>query len=195
MIIGKWSACGLQALENREKDFKFQPSVTSTVNKRDNHNSLSGRAASAYTDLVSITEMFSGIDSSTFQLYENCSVPLINSESTCSKKARYVGKEHVGVIAPIVSNRLISLSEICRRINRSKSWAYENGIVPLFNDDGTKKQNKKTPAQPWVELPMPQINVGKRAWLESCVEQWLAEVGKRTACDGCVVVKRPVSNS
>jgi hypothetical protein len=98
------------------------------------------------------------------EISQHCAAPLPSSFSS-SIPSRF-------------SSRFISLDDICKRINRSRSWAYENGIVPVFNVDGTKKQNKKRPPFPWIELPHPHINLGKRGWLETSIDLWLSAIAE-----------------
>lgn len=74
---------------------------------------------------------------------------------------------------------LCALDDILKRIDRSNSWAYENGLVPVFDRRGQKIKNTKTPPWPWEVLPAPIIKVGKKAWLTRDIDHWIARLNMR----------------
>lgn len=75
--------------------------------------------------------------------------------------------------------RFISLDDICVRIDRSRSWAYANDIVPVYDGDGNPLNGDRIPLLPWEQLPPPRIKTGKKVWLEADVEQWLLRISAR----------------
>jgi predicted DNA-binding transcriptional regulator AlpA len=68
--------------------------------------------------------------------------------------------------------RLISIDEICERLNRSRSWVYAN----IVGSDA--KMAKVTPPFPWEWLP-PRVPNSKSQWLASEFEQWFERVVAR----------------
>ncbi|RDS82251.1 hypothetical protein DWU98_09460 [Dyella monticola] len=87
--------------------------------------------------------------------------------------------DHLGIHAPSFPSHLSSLDDILKRINRSNSWAYEKGLVPMFDVHGLKIENAKSPPWPWKILPDPIIKAGKKAWLTSDIDHWLARMTAR----------------
>lgn len=74
---------------------------------------------------------------------------------------------------------LSSLDDILQRIDRSNSWVYLHGLVPMYDPEGREIENAKTPAWPWEILPPPVIKVGKKAWLTQDIDQWIARMDLR----------------
>lgn len=73
----------------------------------------------------------------------------------------------------------VSLADICHEIRRSKSWIYEQGIVPLIDDDGKPVESTKKPPFPWLPLPLPCINLGKKLWAKADVDRWMLNIRAR----------------
>jgi len=61
--------------------------------------------------------------------------------------------------------KLISITDICERIGRSRAWAYENIV------GNEAKKAKASPPFPWDWLP-PRVPNTKSQWLESEFEHW-----------------------
>jgi hypothetical protein len=74
------------------------------------------------------------------------------------------------------SSHFSALDDICKRIDRSNSWVYEKGIVPMFDPNGVRIETSKTPPWPWEILPDPVVRVGKKAWLTSDIDEWLCSM-------------------
>lgn len=74
---------------------------------------------------------------------------------------------------------LCSLDDILERIDRSSSWAYENGLVPMFDRQGQRIKSTKIPPWPWEVLPDPIVKIGKKAWITSRFDSWLARMNAR----------------
>jgi len=72
------------------------------------------------------------------------------------------------------------MADICARVKRSKSWMYENDVVPIIDDEGKHINNDKVPPPPWEQLPKPRIEVGKKLWLAADIEVWLRRLDVRT---------------
>lgn len=86
----------------------------------------------------------------------------------------------LGVAIPNCRDDLCSLEDILSRIDRSNSWGYDNGLVPMFDKkNGQKVKSRKTPRWPWEALPDPIIKVGKKAWLTSSIDQWILRMNAR----------------
>ena len=85
----------------------------------------------------------------------------------------------LGVAIPNYRDDLCPLEDILSRIDRSNSWVYENGLVPMFDKNGQKVKSTKTPPWPWEALPDPIIKVGKKAWLNSSINQWILRMNAR----------------
>lgn len=78
-----------------------------------------------------------------------------------------------------VAAGFLTLREICVRIRRSKSWAYDNGIVPLIDDHGNAVVARKKPPFPWLQLPPPCITHGKRLWADADFIRWYSNIRAR----------------
>jgi hypothetical protein len=74
-----------------------------------------------------------------------------------------------------------SLEDILQRINRSNSWAYLKGIVPLYDLDGSEILSTKVPPQPWEILPEAVIKVGKKAWATEDIDAWIDRMKMRAS--------------
>lgn len=74
---------------------------------------------------------------------------------------------------------LCALDDILERIDRSNSWAYENGLVPMFDKLGRKIGSTKIPPWPWEVLPDPIVKVGKKAWATGSIDSWLSRMNAR----------------
>jgi hypothetical protein len=72
-----------------------------------------------------------------------------------------------------------SLADICRLIRRSKSWIYEHGIVPLLDNNGHLIDGGKQPPFPWLPLPPPCVDQGKRLWAKEDVDRWILSIRER----------------
>lgn len=86
------------------------------------------------------------------------------------------------VAAPMLhqaSSGFVSLADICHQIRRSKSWVYEHGLVPLTNDDGEPVEATKKPPFPWLPLPQPCIDLGKKLWAKEDIDCWLLSIRAR----------------
>jgi len=82
---------------------------------------------------------------------------------------------------PGVPRNLSSLEDILRDIDRSPSWAYLKGIVPMYDLDGRPIPGKKIPPWPWEILPEAVIKVGKKAWASEDIDAWFDRM-KLRAC-------------
>lgn len=88
----------------------------------------------------------------------------------------YFSTSKVGVRAD-----LSSLEDILQRINRSDSWAYLRGIVPLYGPDGGQIPSTKTPPRPWEILPEAVIKDGKKAWATEDIDAWIDRMKMRAS--------------
>lgn len=73
----------------------------------------------------------------------------------------------------------LTLRDICFRIRRSRSWAYENAIVPLTDCKGKVIEPRRKPRFPWLPLPQPRIPHGKRLWAEADYNRWHEDICAR----------------
>jgi hypothetical protein len=93
---------------------------------------------------------------------------------------------------------LCSLDDVLERIDRSNSWAYENGVVPMFDRVGREIKSAKIPSWPWEMLPTPIIKVGKKAWLSSSIDFWIRRmelrVNQREDASGSPMTSEGCSN-
>jgi len=85
--------------------------------------------------------------------------------------------DHIGLTH--VQARNSSLADICERIDRSKSWMYENNIVPIYNAKGAQTNKDKTPRFPWEQLPHVIEKIGKKEWTEASILAWKLRVDAR----------------
>ena len=79
------------------------------------------------------------------------------------------------------SHGFVSWADICHEIRRSKSWVYEHGLVPLTNDDGEPVEATKKPPFPWLPLPQPCIDLGKKLWAKEDIGCWLLSIRARSS--------------
>lgn len=76
------------------------------------------------------------------------------------------------------------LEDILQRVKRSNSWAYLNGIVPIYDLDGRQILSTKVPPWPWEILPEAVIKVGKKVWATEDIDAWIDRM-KLRACRIC----------
>lgn len=88
---------------------------------------------------------------------------------------------------------LSSLDDILQRIDRSSSWAYLHGLVPIYDLAGREIKNIKTPPWPWEILPAAVVKAGKKAWLTQHIDQWIIRISMRA--NGLEDTLRPLDAS
>lgn len=71
----------------------------------------------------------------------------------------------------------VALKGILKCAALSKSSAYKDGIVPMYDDLGHLKPNDKTPTHPWLRLPEPVIKTGKKRWATEDIAAWFVRMG------------------
>lgn len=88
---------------------------------------------------------------------------------------------HSAIASPEATNLIgnITLRDIFKLENISKSTAYKLGLVPLYDQRGLLTNERTTPPFPWLRLPTPVIKTGKKLWAAQDVMVWHYRIRSR----------------